>query len=158
MKPKSEARATRRAIRKEIEQKVDAKHIQGRKLHRVRVKASGGIDGGCEGKNEVLRILDVSCVKWKDQSPNNIEKLRNAIDSEFEYVGTNLSEKGCKNAVTRKMRMERLKMKGWFLSGKKECPIFNESDQWARLCEYWSKPKYEKKAQRMANAHKQIKR
>ena len=37
----------------------------------MRVKACGGIDGGCEGKNEfdealrslVSRILDVSCVR-----------------------------------------------------------------------------------------------
>ena len=85
-------------MRKEIKEKVDARRTQRQKPHRVRVKVGGGIDGGCEGKNEfdeTLRslvpwILDVSCVKWKDQSPDSIEKLRNALDSEFEYVGTNL--------------------------------------------------------------------
>ena len=48
-------------------------------------------------------------------------------------------------------------MKGWFLSGKKECPVFIESDQWARLCEYWSKPETEQKAQMMAQARKNVK-
>jgi hypothetical protein len=162
----SEVRAPRRVIRKEMEERVDAKCNQGQKPHRVRVKAGGGIDGGCEGKNEfdealkslVPRILDVSCVKWKYQPPNNVGKMKNAIDNEFEYVGSHLSEKGLKNAVKRQMKTERSKMKGWFLSGMKDCPVFIEPNQWARLCEYWSKPETKEKAQRMANARKQVKR
>ena len=162
----SEARAARRAIRKEMEERVDARVNQGQKPHRVRVKAGGGIDGGCEGKNEwdealrslVPRILDVSCVAWNDQSPSSVEKLRSAIDAQFEYVGQQLSDKGFKNAVKRQMKTERSKMKAWFLSGKKECPLTIEPDQWARLCEYWSKPETEEKAQRMANARKQVKK
>ena len=71
LKPESEARALRRAHRKEIEESVDARRAVGKKPQKVRVKASGGIDGGCEGKNEfdealrslVSRILDVSCVR-----------------------------------------------------------------------------------------------
>ena len=165
-KADSEARAARRAIRKEMEERVDARRMQGQKPHRVRVKAGGGIDGGCEGKNEfdeslrslVPRILDVSCVKWNDQDPHSVEKLRSAIDNQFEYVGTHLSDKGFKNAVKRQMKTERSKMKGWFLSGKKECPVSIEPDQWARLCEYWTRPETEEKAQRMANARKQVKR
>jgi hypothetical protein len=128
-------------------------------------KISVACDGGCEGKNEfdealrslVPRILDVSILKWKDQSPSSVDKLRSAIDNEFEYLGTNLSEKGFKNAVKRQMKTERSKMKGWFLGGKKQCPVFIEPDQWARLCEYWSKPETEEKAQRMANARKKVK-
>ena len=165
-KAESEARAARRVIRKEMEERVDARRNQGQKPHRVRVKAGGGIDGGCEGKNEwdealrslIPRILDVSCVTWNDQSPNSVEKLRNALDAEFEYVGNPLSEKGFKNAVKRQMKTERSKMKAWFLAGKKDCPVSIEPDQWARLCEYWSKPETEAKAKRMANARKQVKR
>ena len=119
-KTESEARAGRRAIRKETEERVEARRTQGQKPHRVRVKVGGGIDGGCEGKNEfdealrslVPRILDVNCVKWNDQLPNSVEKLRSAIDAEFEYVGGHLSEKGFKNAVKRQMKTERSKMKG----------------------------------------------
>ena len=142
-KVESEARATRRAIRKEMEERVDARRSQGHKPHEVSVKPGGGIDEGCQGKNEfdealrslVPRILDVSCVKWKDQPPHSAEKLRSAIDSKFEYVGHPLSEKGFKNAMKKQMKTERSKMKGWFLSGK-ECPIFIEPDQWTRLGEY----------------------
>jgi hypothetical protein len=69
-KAESEARAARRAVRKETEERVETRRNEGQKPHRVRVKAGGGIDGGCEGKNEfdeylrslVPRILDVSCV------------------------------------------------------------------------------------------------
>ena len=165
-KAESEARAARRAIRKEMEERVEARRNMGQKPHRVRVKAGGGIDGGCEGKNEfdealrslVPRILDVSCVVWNEQAPQSVEKLRSAIDNQFEYVGNQLSDKGFKNAVKRQMKTERSKMKGWFLSGKKECPVTIEPDQWARLCEYWSRPETELKAQRMANARKQVKR
>lgn len=81
----------------------------GQKPHKVRVKEGGDIYGGCEGKNEfdealrslVPTILDVSCEKWKDQSPCSIEKLRSVLDNEFEYVENALSEKGFKNAIKR---------------------------------------------------------
>ena len=48
-KTESEAKATRRAIRKEMEERVDAKRNEGKKPNCVRVKVGGGIDGGCEG-------------------------------------------------------------------------------------------------------------
>ena len=91
MKPKSKERAARKARRKEIEESVDARRAVGQKPHKVGVKAGGGIDGDSKGKNEfdealrslVPRILDVSCVKWKDQSPCNIDKLKSALDNEF---------------------------------------------------------------------------
>ena len=67
-------------------------------------------------------------MKWKDWSPDSIKKLRSALDSEFKYVGINLSENGFKNAMKRPMKTERLKMK--------VCPIVIEPDQWDRLCEY----------------------
>ena len=165
VKPESEARAARRVAMKEVEKNVDLRRSGGQKPHTLRVKAGGGIDGGCEGKNTfdealrslVPRILDVSISKWKMQDPSSIEKLRATIDNEFEYLEHNLSHLGFKNAVKRQMKTERSKMKGWFMSGKKQCPIFIEPDQWARLCEYWSKPETEQKAQVMANARKQVK-
>ena len=129
------------------------------------MKQGGGIDGGCEGKNAfdealrslVPRFLDVSCLRWKSQQPSSVEKLRSAIDVQFEYLDHNLSDLGFKNAVKRQMKTERSKMKGWYLSGKKECPVFIEPDQWARLCEYWSKPETEQKAQLMAQARANVK-
>jgi hypothetical protein len=119
LKLESEAWAARRAHKKEIEESVDARRDVGQKPHKVRVKAGEGIDGCCEGKNEfdealrnmIPRILDVSCVEWNDQSPCNIEKLRNALDNEFEYVENKLSKKEFKNVVKRQMKTERFKMK-----------------------------------------------
>jgi hypothetical protein len=83
--------------------------------------------------------------------------LRSAIDNEFEYVGHKLSDGGFKDAVKRQMKTERAKMKGWFMSGKKQCHVFIEPDQWARLCEYWSSPETEQKAALMAKARQQVK-
>ena len=164
-RPESEARAARRAARKEVETNVNLRRSGGQKPHTLRVKAGGGIDGGCEGKNAfdealrnlVPRILDVSIVVWKMQNPTSIEKLRAALDNEFEYLEHNLSFRGFKNAVKRQLKTERSKLKGWFMSGKKKCPIFIKPDQWARLCEYWAKPETEQKAQAMSNARKQVK-
>ena len=89
------------------------------------MKVDGGKDGGCEGKNAfdealrslVPRILDVSVLKWKLQHPSSVEKLRSAIDNEFEYLEHNLSDLEFKNAVKRQMKTERAKMKGWFMAG-----------------------------------------
>ena len=47
-------------------------------------------------------------------------------------------------------------MKGWYMSGKKKCPVFIEPDQWARLCEYWTNLEIEQKAQMMAKARKNV--
>ena len=68
---------------KEIEESVDARRVVGQKPQKVRIKAGEGIDGGCEDNNEfdkalrslVSRILNVSCMRWEDQSPSSIEKL-----------------------------------------------------------------------------------
>ena len=95
---------------------MDARRIQGRDPHMVRVQAGRGINGGCEGNIEwdealrslVPKIMDVNCVKWKDQPPSSIEKLKTAIDIEFEYLGNNLPEKGFKNAVKRQMKTNRV--------------------------------------------------
>ena len=165
VRPESDARAARRAARKEVETSVNLRRSGGHKPYALRVKPSGGIDGGCEGKNAfdealrsmVPRILDVSCLTWKMQNPASVEKLRAALDSEFEYLDHPLSNVGFKNAVKRQMKTERSKMKGWFMSGKKQCPLFIEPDQWARLCEYWAKPETEQKAQVMAKARQQVK-
>jgi hypothetical protein len=105
----------------------------------------------------VPRILDVSVLKWKMQNPTCIEKLRATIDVEFEYLEHPLSNVGFKNVVKRQMKTERSNMKGWFMAGKKQCPVFIEPDQWARLCEYWSNPQTTQKAQVMANARKRVK-
>jgi hypothetical protein len=165
VRPESEARAARRVARKEVESNVTLRRSGGQKPHTLKVKAGGGIDGGCEGKNAfdealrtlVPRILDVSVLKWKMQNPTCIEKLRAAIDVEFEYLEHPLSNVGFKNAVKRQMKTKRSKMKGWFMAGKKQCHVFIEPDQWARLCEYWSNPQTTQKAQVMANARKRVK-
>jgi hypothetical protein len=118
---------------------VELRRFGGQKPHTLRVRAGGGIDGGYEGKNafdEVLhslvpRILDVSILKWKLQHPSSVEKLRSAIDNDFEYLGHSISNIGIKNAVKCQMKIERAKMKGWFMSGIKQCPVFIELYQWA---------------------------
>jgi hypothetical protein len=135
VKLEREARATRRATRKEVETAVDLRRFGGQKPHTLRVKMGGGIDGGCEGKNAfdealhslVPRILDVIILKWKLQHPSSVEKLRSANDNEFEYLEHNLSVLSFKNVVKRQMKIERSKIKGWLMSGKNKMPCFHRT-------------------------------
>ena len=127
VRPESDARVARRAARKEVETNVNMRRSGRHKPYALRVKPNGGIDGGCEGKNAfdealrsmVRRILDVSCLTWKMQNPASVEKLRAALDNEFEYLDHPLFNVGFKNVVKRQMKTERSKMKAWYMLGKK---------------------------------------
>jgi hypothetical protein len=73
-----------------MEERVDARCNQGQKPHLVRVKANGGIDGGCMGKDEFDEAQELSPHEFRHklcevegQPPNIVEKLRTAIDNEF---------------------------------------------------------------------------
>jgi hypothetical protein len=82
--PDNTTRGNRRRKRKVLDDAVQGRTSAGRKPHIVRVKASGEIAGGCEGKNawdaavrtNVPRTLDMSVMSWKEQSPDAIAKLK----------------------------------------------------------------------------------
>jgi hypothetical protein len=67
------------------------------------------VDGRFDGKNawdEVVRtliphILDVNVIKWERREPTSLEKLRAALDRQFEYVNNEFSMVGFKNMVKR---------------------------------------------------------
>jgi hypothetical protein len=67
-----------------VDEEVQGRTVASRKTNTVRVKAGGEIARGCEGKNawdaavrsNVLRMLDISVLSWKGQSPNAIAELR----------------------------------------------------------------------------------
>ena len=74
-------------------------NVPGKKAARVEVRDNGDINAKSEGKNAwdkavrnlVPKILDLSIVEWSKQKPAAVQKLRDALDNEFEYVGNPLS-------------------------------------------------------------------
>jgi hypothetical protein len=87
-------------------------------------------------RTNIPRTLDISVLSWKEQSPDAIVELRDQLDSEFEYVGYQLTVQGFRNAVKRFMKLERSRLKKQYQEGHTACPVHIEEDQWARLKQY----------------------
>jgi hypothetical protein len=49
----------------------------------------------------------MSVIEWEGQRPESLEKLREALDLEFEYLGCPLNIWGFRDAVKRFMKIER---------------------------------------------------
>jgi hypothetical protein len=65
----------------------------------------------------VPRILDISIVDWEGQKREAVQKLREKLDSEFEYLENPLSMQGFRNVVKRYLKSERSRLKMRYLSG-----------------------------------------
>jgi hypothetical protein len=61
-------------------------------------------------RTSVPRMLDMSVLSWKEQSPDAIAELREH-HYDFEYVGYHLTEFGFRNVVKRFMKLERARLK-----------------------------------------------
>jgi hypothetical protein len=64
-------------MKKESDATRNARLAIGKKPHKIRIRAGGDVDGGCEGKNswdDVARtlipwILDINVVIWEGHEP-----------------------------------------------------------------------------------------
>jgi hypothetical protein len=129
------------------------------------MKPTGDIDRACDGKNAwdnavrtfVSRILDISIVECEHHKAEFLKKLREALDSEFEYVGGELSRQGFRNAIKRFLKGKRSRLKTKYLAGHTECPLHVQPAQWDMLKEYWATDGQVQKAAKMANSRKQVK-
>jgi hypothetical protein len=85
------------------------------KKSQVKVKVvgvGGGIDGGCDGKNQwddsvqtlVPWMLNVSIIHCDEQDLDKLAKLRLALDTKYEYLENELFDKRFKNAINRFLR------------------------------------------------------
>ena len=120
-------------------------NVPGKKAARVEVRDNGDINAKLEGKNawdEVVRnlvpkILDLSVVEWSKQKLAAVQKLRDALDNEFEYVGNPLSTIAFRTLITRFLKSERSRLKTKWLEKKDYCPFRVNGTQWLRLKDYW---------------------
>jgi hypothetical protein len=79
--------------------------------------AGGEIDGACPGKNGwddairglVPRILDIRIEDWEAQKMEAVQKLRDRLNSEFEYLDNPLSMQGFRNTVKRYLKVREVK-------------------------------------------------
>jgi hypothetical protein len=162
--PDSAARAARRHKRREYDNVAASRSSLGQKPNQVHVKPGGYVDQGSAGKNAwddairslVPRLLDMSIIEWKGHRPESLEKLREALDLEFEYIGCPLSMRGFRDAVKRFMKTERSRLKGKYLAGDTQCPLHIQPAQWENLQAYWEDTLQVEKASKMANARRQV--
>jgi hypothetical protein len=138
----------------------------GKKPHRISVTPAGEIDAACAGKNYwdslvrtyVPRILDMSVIDWEKQRPQAVQKLRQTLDHNFEYLGNELSVMGFRNAVKRYLKTERSRLKGHLAEfGPKVIPSHIDPDQWERLLQYWGTEKQQKKSETMSMIRRNVK-
>jgi hypothetical protein len=131
----------------------------------VAVNDVGEVNAASEGKNAwdrcirdlVPKILDMSVVEWSKQSPQALRKLKEALDSEFEYLGQPLSMAGFRAAITRYMKSERFRLKSkWLRNAEEKCPLHVDDDQWEQLIEYWQTPTQQKKSTKMQEARQNV--
>lgn len=139
--------------------------LAGVKPNRVFVLPGGEVDTNCKGKNawdEALRDLvpkcvDVSVVNWSKHEPHTLQKLRAALDNEFEYLGNPLSMVGFRLAVSKYLKAERFRLKSRYLKGIDTPPLHVDKPEWDRLKEYWNTDKQKEKAGKMAVARQSVK-
>ena len=161
----SEDRFSRRKRRNAYEKQSRQRAAAGAKPNCVYVLPRGEVDGGSEGKNAwdeairelVPKIMDMSVVEWSKHPPHRVKKLRDALDSEFEYVGNPLSMAGFRAAITRFMKSERSRLKTRYLKDEKTVPTHIHPDQWKRLKDYWKTDAQKLKSKKMAEARQSVK-
>jgi hypothetical protein len=160
------ARVARRQKRKVDDEVATERSSAGRKPGQIGVQAGGGeIDGACMGKNGwddairglVPQILDLSIVDWEAQKPEAVQKLRDRLDAEFEYVGNPLSMHGFRNSVKRYLKSERSRLKMRYRSGDRTNPVHVQPAQWECLKQYWGTEKQVLKSAKMVEACSKVK-
>jgi hypothetical protein len=162
----SSVRATRRQKRKLNNDVTAERSSSGRKPRQITVGQGGEVDGAFPRKNAwddaisglVPRILDISVVDWEGQKPKAMQKLRDKLDVEFEYVENPLSMQGFRNSVKRYLKSERSRLKMRYCSGDTANPVHVQPAQWERLQHYWGIEKQVHKSAKMVDARSKVKR
>jgi hypothetical protein len=164
-RPDNAARANRRQRHNDYDTSTASRTTGGQKPNKLRVKEGRDIDAACPTKNAwddamrslVPRLLDMSIIEWEAQRTATVEKLRDALDADFEYVPVTLSQRGFRNAIKRFMKTERSRLKARYMAGDRTCPVHIDPVQWERPQDYWGSTLQREKAERMTVARKLVK-
>lgn len=79
----------------------------GKKPHKIKIRLKRDINGGSDRNNFwdevvktlILQILDINVVEWEGHNIESLEKLKVALDREFEYLDNELSMIGFNNVM-----------------------------------------------------------
>jgi hypothetical protein len=129
------------------------------------VKPDGEIDVGYNGKNVwndsvrgyVPKMIDMSIIHWEEYKPKTLQKLRETLDAEFQYLNHPLSTTGFRNAIKRFLKTERSHLKARFLARNNICPPHVQPKSWEKLKAYWMTDLQQQKAVKMASARRHMK-
>lgn len=89
---------------------------------------------------------------------HTLQRLREKLDAEFEYVGHPLNIVGFRGALIRFLKVERSRLKAHYLAkGPLRPPIHVNDKQWERLIMYWETPGQKLKSLKMAAAQAGVK-
>lgn len=155
MQPTLTPKKGRRNVQIIYEREEADRMAQGQNPFRIECNsASRPIECGRAGSKflEVFRAfcieyLDVSIIKVQDQNMEDFARLREEVESEFEFIGHPLSDEGFKKTVSRCMKMERSRLHRLYMTRPdRECPPKEQPDVWDKLKAYWSSPEFAKVA------------
>ena len=114
----------------------------GLKPFRIECDSTGMLiegEGAASRFLEVLKkicvvFLDISIIKVRDQNLQDYCRVRENIESEFEFIGHPLSDAGFKKSVFRCMKDERFCLhKLFMLRPDRGCPPKEQPEAWERL-------------------------
>jgi hypothetical protein len=101
--------------------------------------------------------MDINVIEWKHHKTESVNKLREALYSEVEFVGGGLSRQGFRNTIKRFLKEEKSRLKTKYLVGHTECLLHMQPRQWEALKECWAVDGQVLKAAKMAIAWKHVK-
>jgi hypothetical protein len=96
-------------------------------------------------------------VDWEAQKPEAVQKLRDRVDAEFEYIENPLSMQGLRNSIKRYLKSERSRLKMRYRSGDTKNLVHVQPAQWERLKQYWGIEKQVLKSAKMVEACSKVK-
>jgi hypothetical protein len=99
----------------------------------------------------------MSVIKWEGHRPESLEKLKEALDLEFEYIGCPFSMSGFRDIMKQFMKTERSRLKEKYLARDTQCPLHIQPTQWENLLAYLARDTLQvAKTKKMANARHQV--
>lgn len=70
------------------------------------------------------RILDICIIEWEHYKTKSVNKLREALHLEFEFVDGKFSRQGFCNVIKCFLKGERLRLKAKYLAEHIDCPLY----------------------------------
>ena len=150
-----------RASKRQADEDARKRQSAGLRPYVVEVRPSGIIDSGCAGhlkwqeqvRNFTPRMLDLSVIKYEDQSQSSRDKLRDQLFSKFEFVNNEVTQISFDKMIKTWLRRYRERVRRVH-GGSVKPPGRYTDEQWASLRNYWTSTEYKEKSETMSERRK----